>query len=134
MHCHRSPSRLPCIAKQSVFLLALVVAAVGSRSSAMAQQRASPANTALAAPATAPQAPAGLSAGNAAIGSLDVAGTWRFTPAGRAMTSIAVPGGGWYKQGFTDVTEAVYARSITVPDAGQPQATWIEFGAVNHEA
>jgi len=134
MHCHRSPARLPCIVNQSVVSLALVAAAVGSRSSAMAQQRASPANTALAAAAAVPQAPDGLSAGNAAIVSLDLAGTWSFTPAGRATTSIAVPGGGWYKQGFTDVTEAVYARSITVPDAGQPQATWIEFGAVNHEA
>ena len=61
-------------------------------------------------------------------------GTWSFTPAGRAATSITVPGGGWYKQGFTDVNEAVYSRSITVPDSGQPQSTWIEFGAVNHQA
>ena len=45
-----------------------------------------------------------------------------------------MPGGGWYKQGFTDVNEAVYSRSITVPDSGQPQSTWIEFGAVNHQA
>ncbi len=45
-----------------------------------------------------------------------------------------VPGGGWYKQGFTNVGEAVYSRSITVPDTGQPQSVWIEFGAVNHQA
>ena len=32
------------------------------------------------------------------------------------------------------MTEAVYSRSITVPDSGQPQSTWIEFGAVNHQA
>ncbi|MEK8110578.1 hypothetical protein NKG94_52060 [Micromonospora sp. M12] len=53
---------------------------------------------------------------------------------GSGATTIAVPGGGWYKQGFTDVNEAVYSRSITVPDSGQPQSTWIEFGAVNHQA
>ena len=76
----------------------------------------------------------GVAAGNAAIASVDLSGTWTFTPAGRAATTIAVPGGGWYKQGFTDVNEAVYSRSITVPDSGQPQSTWIEFGAVNHQA
>src|SRR3954452_2344329 len=76
----------------------------------------------------------GVAAGNAAIASVDLSGTWTFTPAGRAATSIAVPGGGWYKQGFTDVNEAVYSRSITVPDSGQPQSAWIEFGAVNHQA
>ena len=76
----------------------------------------------------------GVSAGNGALASIDLAGTWSFTPAGRATTSISVPGGGWYKQGFTDVNEAVYSRSITVPDSGQPQSTWIEFGAVNHQA
>jgi hypothetical protein len=53
---------------------------------------------------------------------------------GQAATSITVPGGGWYKQGFTDVAEAVYSRTVTVPDSGQPQSTWIEFGAVNHQA
>src|SRR4051794_39753842 len=76
----------------------------------------------------------GVAAGNAAIASVDLSGTWTFTPTGRAATSIAVPGGGWDKQGFTDVNEAVYSRSITVPDSGQPQSTWIEFGAVNHQA
>ncbi|MGW3890431.1 RICIN domain-containing protein [Micromonospora chokoriensis] len=76
----------------------------------------------------------GVAAGNGAIASVDLSGTWSFTPSGRAATSITVPGGGWYKQGFTDVNEAVYSRSITVPDSGQPQSTWIEFGAVNHQA
>src|SRR6266480_563555 len=76
----------------------------------------------------------GFTAGNAALSSVDLSGTWSFTPSGRATTSITVPGGGWYKQGFTDVNEAVYSRSITVPDSGQPQSTWIEFGAVNHQA
>ena len=51
-----------------------------------------------------------------------------------AATTIAVPGGGWYKQGFTDVNEAVYSRSITVPDSGSRSRPWIEFGAVNHQA
>src|SRR4051812_33314955 len=76
----------------------------------------------------------GSAAGNAAIASVDLAGTWTFTPTGRGATSITVPGGGWYKQGFTDVNQAVYSRNITVPDSGQPQSTWIEFGAVNHQA
>src|SRR3954452_22850806 len=50
----------------------------------------------------------GVAAGNAAIASVDLAGTWSFTPSGRGATSITVPGGGWYKQSFTDVNEAVY--------------------------
>ncbi|WP_329045648.1 RICIN domain-containing protein [Amycolatopsis sp. NBC_01488] len=81
-----------------------------------------------------PPAPAAAAAGAAAIASVDLAGTWSFTPTGRGATSITVPGGGWYKQGFTDVNEAVYSRTITVPDSGQPQSTWIEFGAVDHQA
>jgi adhesin HecA-like repeat protein len=76
----------------------------------------------------------GFGAGNAAVASVDLAGQWSFTPEGRAATSIAVPGGGWYKQGITDVAHAVYSRSITVPNSGQPQSAWIEFGAVNHQA
>src|SRR5439155_1331371 len=76
----------------------------------------------------------GVAAGNGAIASVDLSGTWSFTPSGRGTTSITVPGGGWYKQGFTNVGEAVYSRSITVPDSGQPQSVWIEFGAVNHQA
>jgi hypothetical protein len=76
----------------------------------------------------------GVAAGNAAIRSVDLAGRWSFTPAGRPATTITVPGGGWYKQGFTDVSEATYSRTITVPDSGQPQSAWIEFGAVNHQA
>src|SRR5688500_18374248 len=76
----------------------------------------------------------GAAAGNAAIRSVDLAGRWSFTPAGRPATTITVPGGGWYKQGFTDVSEATYSRTVTVPDSGQPQSAWIEFGAVNHQA
>ncbi|HEV8562432.1 MAG TPA: RICIN domain-containing protein [Actinophytocola sp.] len=71
---------------------------------------------------------------SAALAAVDLSGTWSFTPAGRAATTITVPGGGWYKQGFTDVAEAVYSRSITVPNSSQPQSAWIEFGAVNHQA
>ncbi|WP_431605715.1 RICIN domain-containing protein [Amycolatopsis melonis] len=85
-------------------------------------------------PATSARQVDGAAAGNGALGSVDLAGTWSFTPAGRATTSITVPGGGWYKQGFTDVNEAVYSRSVTVPDSGRPQSAWIEFGAVNHQA
>src|SRR3954470_932803 len=69
----------------------------------------------------------GVAAGNAAIASADLSGTWTFPPAGRAATSIAVPGGAWYKHGFTDVNEATYSRSIAVPDSRQPQSTWIDF-------
>src|SRR3954447_14056988 len=94
---------------------------------------AQPAAAAQPAVATQP-AVAAAAAGAAAIASVDLAGTWSFTPTGRGATSITVPGGGWYKQGFTDVNEAVYSRNITVPDSGQPQSTWIEFGAVNHQA
>ena len=73
-------------------------------------------------------------ASNAAVASVDLSGSWSFTPAGQGTTSITVPGGGWYKQGFTNVAEAVYSRTITVPDSGQPQSVWIEFGVVNHQA
>src|SRR4051794_7677412 len=76
----------------------------------------------------------GVAGGDAAIAPGGPSGTWSFTPSGRGTTSITVPGGGWYKQGFTDVNEAVYSRTITVPDSGQPQSAWIEFGAVNHQA
>jgi hypothetical protein len=51
-----------------------------------------------------------------------------------ARTTIQVPGGGWIKQGFTDVSEAVYSRVIDVPDLRLPQVTKLVFGAVNHRA
>jgi hypothetical protein len=76
----------------------------------------------------------GYTAGDAAIASVDLSGTWSFTPVGQSATTISVPGGGWYKQSFTSVNEAVYSRTITIPNTGQPQSTWIEFGAVNHQA
>src|SRR3954447_9861877 len=87
--------------------------------------------------------------------SVDLAGTWDFqtvqtttcTPAAVPVgpqpcvnapsaehTTIQVPGGGWVKQGFTDVSEAIYSRVIEVPDIRSPQATKLVFGAVNHRA
>ncbi|MGP3982520.1 RICIN domain-containing protein [Streptomyces sp. KR80] len=122
-----APARLPRFALVS--LLAVVLGAAGGTP----QASAVPASADLVAPAATADVN-GVTAGNAAITSVNLAGRWSFTPAGRAPTSIAVPGGGWYKQGFTDVNEAVYSRTITVPDSGQPQSAWIEFGAVNHQA
>src|SRR5947207_11471972 len=55
-------------------------------------------------------------------------GEWTFTPSGAASTTIDVPGGGWLAQGF-HVTSARYARTLTVPVLGPPQATLIELGA-----
>ena len=68
------------------------------------------------------------------VTSLD--GTWTFTPSGAAATTIQVPGGGWVAQGFsrTSVTAARYDRMVTVPDLGRAQATYLELGAVNHQA
>ncbi len=65
-------------------------------------------------------------------------GTFRergsFTLPGASPTTIQVPGGGWYKQGFTTITQADYQRTITIPNSGQPQITRLELGAVNYEA
>ena len=65
---------------------------------------------------------------------VDLAGRWSFHPQGRQATTIAVPGGGWYKQGFTDVDAASYSREITVPRVRRRQVSRLELGAVNHEA
>ena len=65
--------------------------------------------------------------------SVSLEGEWTFTPAGSTDTTIQVPGGGWLAQGF-HVTTARYARMLTIPALGVPQATLIELGAVNHEA
>ncbi len=70
----------------------------------------------------------------APLDSVDLSGTWNFTPAGKSQTTITVPGGGWYKQGFTNISEAVYSRTIAIPNSGQPQVTKIEFGVVNYQA
>src|SRR3954454_23984687 len=93
--------------------------------------------------------------GPARARTVDLAGTWGFqtvqtttcspaqaptgpvscvsSPASQRST-IQVPGGGWVKQGFTDVSEAVYSREIDVPDIRSPQATKLVFGAINHRA
>ncbi len=70
------------------------------------------------------------------VQTIDLAGQWSFTPVSPAgpTTNISVPGGGWYTQGFTNTGEAIYQRSITIPDTGQPQVYRLEFGAINHEA
>jgi hypothetical protein len=62
-----------------------------------------------------------------------VAGTWTFTPSGAAATTIEVPGGGWLAQGFK-TSAARYERTVTVPNLGRPQATYLELGVVNHQA
>ncbi len=64
---------------------------------------------------------------------VSIAGSWTFTPAGGAATTIDVPGGGWVAQGF-HVSSARYARQVTIPTLGAPQATLLELGAVNHQA
>ncbi|HVY41042.1 MAG TPA: glycoside hydrolase family 2 TIM barrel-domain containing protein, partial [Polyangia bacterium] len=64
---------------------------------------------------------------------VSLAGSWTFTPAGGAATPIEVPGGGWVAQGFK-VSSARYARQVTIPTLGSPQATLLELGAVNHQA
>jgi hypothetical protein len=64
---------------------------------------------------------------------VSLAGTWTFTPSGAAATTIDVPGGGWVAQGFR-TSVARYARSVTIPMLGAPQATLLELGAVNNEA
>lgn len=71
---------------------------------------------------------------SAPLSVVDLAGTWAFTPQGASPTTIQVPGGGWYKQGFTTITQADYQTTLVIPDAGQPQVTKLEFGGVNYEA
>ena len=56
------------------------------------------------------------------------------SPAGVPATSIQVPGGGWLKQGFTDLSRAEYHRRISIPAVPGPQVTKLAFGAVNHRA
>ena len=64
-----------------------------------------------------------------------IEGSWTFTPSGAAATTIQVPGGGWIAQGFArTVTTARYEKKLMVPNLGRPQATYVEFGAVNHQA
>src|SRR5687767_5651062 len=68
------------------------------------------------------------------VQTVDLAGAWSFKPVGGSATNIQVPGGGWYKQGFTTISEADYTKSISIPSIGQPQVTKLEFGAVNYQA
>ncbi len=65
---------------------------------------------------------------------VDLAGTWGFDPNDGPATTIQVPGGGWYKQGFTGTAEADYSTTISIPDIGQPQVTELKFGAVNYQS
>jgi len=64
----------------------------------------------------------------------DLSGTWGFVPASGIATTIQVPGGGWYKQGFTNVSAADYTNTINIPSIGQPQVTKLQFGAINYQA
>ncbi|WP_158852931.1 RICIN domain-containing protein [Saccharothrix deserti] len=127
MSLRTRPARPRRFTRWSVLATA-VLAVVGAQSGI-----AAPSAAAQVAPAASTNLD-GFSAGTGALASVDLAGSWSFTPSGRAATSITVPGGGWYKQGFTDVNEATYSRTVTVPNTGQPQSVWIEFGAVNHQA
>ena len=55
-------------------------------------------------------------------------------PAGGGPTTIQVPGGGWVKQGWTDLSRATYAKTITIPKVSADQVTRLDFGAINHRA
>lgn len=68
------------------------------------------------------------------VQTIDLSGTWSFLPTGGATTTIQVPGGSWYKQGFTNIAEADYTNTISIPSIGQAQVTMLEFGAVNYQA
>ena len=56
------------------------------------------------------------------------------SPAERRDTTIQVPGGGWLKQGWTDLSVARYHRTIRVPNIPNDQVTLLNFGAINHRA
>jgi hypothetical protein len=56
------------------------------------------------------------------------------SPASGEPTTIQVPGGGWLKQGHTDLSRAVYSRTIEVPRVADDQVTRLNFGAINHRA
>ena len=86
------------------------------------------------------------------VQTVDLSGTWGFTPQGGSPTTIQVPGGGWYKQGYTgtygigapnginapiidsSIDYGDYETNITIPNIGQPQTTILEFGVVNYQA
>ena len=75
-------------------------------------------------------------ANDGALDTVNLAGTWSFTPVSPAAptTSIQVPGGGWVKQGFTTTNEAIYSRSITIPADAAGNTVILAFGAVNFQA
>lgn len=73
-------------------------------------------------------------AGSTPVQTVDLSGSWDFDPDDGSPTTIQVPGGGWYKQGFTSTVEADYSTTISIPDIGQPQVAVMEFGAVNYQA
>ncbi len=56
------------------------------------------------------------------------------TPASGELTTIQVPGGGWLKQGWTDLSTARYSRTVKVPNIAGEQVTKLSFGAINHRA
>ena len=56
------------------------------------------------------------------------------SPASGEQTTIQVPGGGWVKQGYIDLSEALYTRTIRVPNIPNDQVTLLDFGAINHKA
>ena len=49
------------------------------------------------------------------------------SPASGQETTIQVPGGGWLKQGWTDLSRAVYSRTIDVPNVGRRPGHPAEF-------
>ncbi|WP_433888953.1 RICIN domain-containing protein [Streptomyces sp. CA-111067] len=119
-------------------------AALASSAPASAPQAPAPASASASAPAS-PRAAQAVGAAptdgyavadDGALSTVDLSGAWSFTPVSPAApaTSIQVPGGGWVKQGFTSTTEAVYARSITIPASAAGNAVILALGAVNFQA
>jgi beta-galactosidase/beta-glucuronidase len=122
-------------------LIAFAVAAAATSTLAVAAAATSTLGVASGGPATAAVAAPPVQDGyavanNGAVASVDLAGTWSFTPLDppASTTTIQVPGGGWIKQGFTATKQARYSRSVTIPSTGGPQTVMLELGAVNHEA
>ena len=56
------------------------------------------------------------------------------SPAAEPPGIIQVPGGGWVKQGWTNVSIGTYERDISVPNVVAGQVTHLVFGAVNHRS
>ena len=116
--------------------------APGSRASASASAQAagvrsqSPKSPATAQTAAAAPTDGYAVANDGAFDTVDLSGTWSFTPVSPAApaTTIQVPGGGWVKQGFTSTTEAIYSRSITIPADAAGGTVMLDFGAVNFQA